>query len=72
MAFHAIREGMGIGLVPLYMATRDIDRKYLYQLLPDLDLPAQSIWVSYAKLQRKSIKIQAFVEHLFGVLDAGS
>ncbi len=69
MAFHAIREGMGIGLVPQYMARRDIEREFLHQLLPNIELNAQSVWVSYAKLQRKSTKIMAFVDYLFGVLN---
>jgi DNA-binding transcriptional LysR family regulator len=64
MAYHAVLEGMGIGLLPLYVARRDLERGRLEQLLPELLLSGQSVWVSYPELRHQSRKTRAFVEFL--------
>ena len=68
MAYHAVLEGMGIGLLPLYVARRDIERGRLDQLLPDLEVANQSVWLSYPELRRQSQKTRAFVEFLTATL----
>ncbi len=68
MAFHAVREGMGIGMLPLYVARRDIERGRLEQVLPDLQIANQSVWLSYPELRRQSHKTRAFVEFLTATL----
>ncbi|NJN53210.1 MAG: LysR family transcriptional regulator [Gammaproteobacteria bacterium] len=68
MAFHALREGMGIGRLPLYVARGDLDRQRLEQVLPDYAIPDQQVWVNYPRLQHQSPKTQALVEYLTEVL----
>jgi LysR family transcriptional regulator, regulator for bpeEF and oprC len=68
MAYHAVREGMGIGLLPFYVARRDLERGRLEQLLPDLSLSSQSVWVSYPALRHQSPKTRAFVDFLTNTL----
>jgi LysR family transcriptional regulator, regulator for bpeEF and oprC len=70
MAYHAIREGMGIGLLPFYVARRDLERGRLEQLLPGIALSSQSVWVSYPALRHQSPKTRAFVEFLTTTLAA--
>ena len=64
MAYQAVVEGMGIGLLPLYVARRDLERGRLEQLLPATALGGQSVWVSYPELRHQSQKTRAFVEFL--------
>jgi LysR family transcriptional regulator for bpeEF and oprC len=70
MAYRAVLEGMGIGLLPLYVARRDLDRGRLEQLLPDLTLHGQSLWLTYPELRRQSRKTRAFVDFLTTTLTA--
>jgi len=70
MAYHAVLEGMGIGLLPLYVARRDIERGRIVQLVPDVALGSQSVWLSYPELRRQSHKTRAFVEFLTTTLTA--
>ena len=68
MAYHAVLEGMGIAMLPLYVARRDIERGRLDQLLPDLEVANQSVWLSYPELRHQSQKTRAFVEFLTSTL----
>jgi DNA-binding transcriptional LysR family regulator len=68
MAFHALREGMGIGRLPLYVARGDLERGRLEQVLPDFPLPDQQVWVSYPQLRHQSPKTRALVDYLTEVL----
>lgn len=68
MAYHAVVAGMGIGLLPLYVARRDLERGRLERLLPDAALGGQSVWVSYPELRHQSQKTRAFVEFLTSTL----
>ncbi len=68
MAFHALREGMGIGRLPLYVARGDLDRGRLEQVLADYPLPDQQVWVSYPRFRHQSPKTRAFVDYLTEVL----
>src|SRR5262249_43272692 len=64
MAYRAVLEGMGVGLLPLYVARRDIERGRIMQLVPNVALGSQSVWLSYPELRRQSQKTRAFVEFL--------
>ncbi len=68
MAFHALREGMGIGRLPLYVARGDLERNRLEQVLPEYPLPDQQVWVSYPRLQHQSPKTRALVDYLTEIL----
>ncbi len=70
MAYHAMLEGMGIGMLPLYVVRRDIERNRVDQLLPDLQVANQSVWLSYPELRRQSAKTRAFVDFLATTLAA--
>ena len=70
MAYHAVLEGMGIGMLPLYVVRRDIERGRIDQLLPDLQVANQSVWLSYPELRRQSQKTRAFVDFLTTTLSA--
>ena len=70
MAYHAVLEGMGIGMLPLYVVRRDIERNRVDQLLPDLQVANQSVWLSYPELRRQSAKTRAFVDFLAATLAA--
>jgi len=70
MAYHAVLEGMGIGMLPLYVIRRDIERNRIDQLLPDLQVANQSVWLSYPELRRQSAKTRAFVDFLATTLAA--
>jgi DNA-binding transcriptional LysR family regulator len=68
MAYRAVLEGMGLGLLPLYVARRDLERGRLEQLLPRLTLHGQSLWLSYPELRHQSRKTRAFVDFLITTL----
>jgi len=69
-AYYALREGMGVALLPLYVVRRDLERNRVRRLLPELDLPGQSVWVSYPDIRRQSPKTRAFVDFMTEILAA--
>jgi DNA-binding transcriptional LysR family regulator len=64
LAFYAMREGMGIGVFPLYVVQRDLERQRVQRLLPDEKLVDQAVWVSYPAIRQQSPKTRAFVDFL--------
>lgn len=64
LAFNALREGMGVGVLPQYLVRADLERGRVEALLTHLDLPRQNVWVSYPELRHQSPKTRALVEFL--------
>jgi DNA-binding transcriptional LysR family regulator len=64
LAFYAMREGMGIGVFPLYVVQRDLERQRVQRLLPEEKLADQAVWVSYPAIRQQSPKTRAFVDFL--------
>ena len=54
----------------VYVVRRDIERNRVDQLLPDLQVANQSVWLSYPELRRQSAKTRAFVDFLATTLAA--
>jgi DNA-binding transcriptional LysR family regulator len=55
---------MGIGVFPLYVVQRDLERQRVQRLLPEEKLADQAVWVSYPAIRQQSPKTRAFVDFL--------
>ncbi|MEM1194713.1 MAG: LysR family transcriptional regulator [Pseudomonadota bacterium] len=67
-AFRAVKEGLGIGLLPLSMGSQEDD---LVPILPDLPVPKVTCWSVTHMDTHRTAKIQAFLSCLksFGKMD---
>ncbi len=65
----AVRAGVGVGFVPLFMAARDKSLVRLPLAFPETPRGADLLLVVHADT-RKNARVRAFVEHLYGALVA--
>ncbi|MGK4007326.1 LysR family transcriptional regulator [Sorangium sp. So ce1036] len=60
----AARAGLGIALVPEFLASRDLERGTLVRLLPDLELPVIQATALYPRAARRSAALRALLDDL--------
>jgi DNA-binding transcriptional LysR family regulator len=65
----AIRAGVGVGFVPLFMAARDRSLVRLQLAFPETPRGAELLLVVHADT-RKNARVRSFVEHVYGALVA--
>ncbi|WP_437726921.1 LysR family transcriptional regulator [Sorangium sp. So ce861] len=60
----AARAGLGIALVPEFLALRDLERGSLVRLLPDVEMPVIQATALYTRAARQSVALRALLDDL--------
>ncbi|XYI02764.1 LysR family transcriptional regulator [Sorangium sp. So ce1128] len=60
----AVKAGLGIALVPEFVASRDLAGGSLVRLLPDVELPVVRATALYTRAARRSVALRALLDYL--------
>lgn len=64
MAYHAVLEGIGIGLLPRYVIGQDLAAGRVKVLFPTLVAPSQDVYIAYPPVRYVSPRTRAFIDFL--------
>lgn len=66
----AVREGMGVALLPIYSAISGLRKGEIVRILPEYTAQAMNVYALYLPRQYLDAKVRTFVEHLREALPA--
>ena len=64
----AVREGIGIGMLPSYLVEDEVRSGALVRLVPNAPLVGLPVYAVYPAVRQLSSKVQSFIEHLARVI----